>query len=106
MHASSDYTEEAPIETTHAAVKRFVSDELLPAAQRSDRDRQFPDDIVERMKRLGLFGTIIPREYGGLGLSMAAHVAIIEEVARGWISMAGVLNPPRFVLPSALAFGQ
>jgi alkylation response protein AidB-like acyl-CoA dehydrogenase len=74
-------------------VKRFVQSEVLPVAAGKEGDTPIPPALIGRMKALGLFGTIIPREYGGLGLSMPQHVALIEEIARGWLSMAGVLNP-------------
>ncbi|WP_213956833.1 acyl-CoA dehydrogenase family protein [Variovorax sp. dw_954] len=76
-----------------AAVRDFVEREMLPVARLGDASARFPHEIVDGMRRLGLFGTIIPKEYGGLGLDMVTHVAIMEEVARGWVSMAGVLNP-------------
>ncbi len=76
-----------------AAVRDFVDREMLPAAQAPDANIAFPHDIVAGMRRLGLFGTIVPAQYGGLGLDMVTHVALMEEVARGWVSMAGVLNP-------------
>jgi alkylation response protein AidB-like acyl-CoA dehydrogenase len=74
-------------------VRAFVDDELLPAAHARAESGEFAEDIVQRMRELGLFGTLIPREYGGLGLSLEEHVQLTEEVARGWLSMAGVLNP-------------
>lgn len=76
-----------------ARVRHFVESVMLPAAAQPDAAARFPHEVVAGMRELGLFGTIIPREYGGLGLPMSAHVTLIEEVARGWLSMAGVLNP-------------
>ena len=76
-----------------AAVREFVERDMLPAAQAPDGNATFPHAVVEGMRCLGLFGTIIPKQYGGLGLDMTTHVALMEEVARGWVSMAGVLNP-------------
>ncbi|HSW20768.1 MAG TPA: acyl-CoA dehydrogenase family protein [Ramlibacter sp.] len=74
-------------------VRDFVNREMLPAAQAPDAGAAFPHGIVEGMRRLGLFGTVIPKSHGGLGLDLATHVTVMEEVARGWLSMAGVLNP-------------
>lgn len=75
-----------------AQVRRFVDDEVLPFAKET-AGNPFPQALVDRMAELGLFGTIIPTRYGGLGLSMVEHVLIMEEIARGWVSLAGVLNP-------------
>jgi alkylation response protein AidB-like acyl-CoA dehydrogenase len=93
MQAESDLPPQKSAASILESVKRFVDTELLTAAQQSDRDAAFPHAVAHTMKALGLFGTIVPRECGGLGLSMSEHVAVIEEVARGWLSMAGVLNP-------------
>ena len=81
-----------PRDALITAVREYVDREVLPAAQAPDANAAFPHAVVEGMRRLGLFGTMIPKQYGGLGLDMVTHVAIMEEVARGWVSMAGVLN--------------
>ena len=75
-----------------AKVRRFVDEEVLPFSKETAGD-PFPQALVDSIAELGLFGTIIPTIYGGLGLSMASHVSIMEELARGWVSLAGVLNP-------------
>jgi alkylation response protein AidB-like acyl-CoA dehydrogenase len=76
-----------------ADVRRFVDAEVLPSLRGGDRDVPFPEPLVQRMRELGLFGTIVPEAYGGLGLDLGTHARLIEEVARGWVSLAGVLNP-------------
>lgn len=76
-----------------SAVREFVDGELLTAAREYAEDGKFPQRMVDSMAELGLLGTIIPREYGGLGLNLRSHVELSEEIARGWLSMAGVLNP-------------
>jgi len=53
---------------------------------------EYPHALVERMKELGLFGAIIPTEYGGMGLSFTTYAMIIEEICRGWMSLTGILN--------------
>ncbi|MCB1475069.1 MAG: acyl-CoA dehydrogenase family protein [Rhodobiaceae bacterium] len=75
------------------AVRTFVNDEVLPAAQAAGDSTAFPENVVNGMRKLGLFGTFVPAEFGGLGLDMQTHAKVMEEIARGWISMAGVLNP-------------
>src|ERR671937_308828 len=52
----------------------------------------FYETIVEQMKELGLFGTTIPEEYGGMGLDLTTYAMIVEELSRGWISISGVVN--------------
>lgn len=76
------------------AVSEFVCDVVMPAANNRDFEvGRFPQEVVDGMAELGLFGTIIPVEYGGLGLSLREHCVLAEKIAWGWLSMAGVLNP-------------
>src|SRR5919109_4899017 len=73
-------------------VRRFVDEQIIPKAEHYDHEDEFPEPIVEQMKELGLFGTTIPEEYGGLGLDLTTYALIVEELSRGWISLSGVLN--------------
>src|SRR5438128_3705850 len=73
-------------------VRRFVEREVLPVASRYEHDDEYPHDLVERMRELGLFGATIPVEYGGLGLDYSTYAMIVEELCRGWMSLSGVLN--------------
>ena len=57
-----------------------------------DAADEYPAEIVEQMKALGLLGIIVPERYGGMGLDFTTYAMIIEELARGWISVAGVVN--------------
>ena len=73
-------------------VRRFVAHEVVPVAAALERADQFPADIVEHMRALGLFGVTIPERYGGLGLDLVTYVGIIEELAYGWMSLTGIVN--------------
>ena len=73
-------------------VRRFVAREVVPVASRLEHANEYPCDLVERMKELGLFGATIPAEYGGLGLGYSTYSQIVEELCRGWMSLSGVLN--------------
>ncbi|MCX8073496.1 MAG: acyl-CoA dehydrogenase family protein [Candidatus Binatia bacterium] len=75
-----------------AAVRRFVEREVVPVASELEHRNEYPHALVARMKELGLFGATIPVQYGGLGLSVATYARIVEELARGWMSLSGVLN--------------
>jgi butyryl-CoA dehydrogenase len=75
-----------------AAVRTFVDKEILPYATELEHKDEFPDAIVEAMKEMGLFGITIPEEYGGLGESLLTYALVVEEVARGWMSVSGVIN--------------
>ena len=73
-------------------IRDFVEKDVIPAVPDLDRADEFPAQLVETMKVLGLFGTTIPEEYGGLGLDLTTYALIVEELSRGWISLSGVLN--------------
>ncbi|MEA2365544.1 MAG: hypothetical protein QOI32_1056 [Thermoleophilaceae bacterium] len=75
-----------------AMVRSFVDDQVLPHAAHFDREDAFPDEMLEQMKELGLLGITIPEEYGGMGLDLVTYAMIIEELARGWITVAGIVN--------------
>ena len=75
-----------------ATVRDFVDDEILPAAPELDRTDTYPEDIVDGMRRLGLFGLTIPEDYGGLGESLLTYALVAEELARGWMSISGIVN--------------
>ncbi|MGQ0838243.1 acyl-CoA dehydrogenase family protein [Actinokineospora sp.] len=75
-----------------ATVKDFVDKEIIPHAQALEHADEYPTDIVEGMKEMGLFGLTIPEEYGGLGESLLTYALIVEQIARGWMSVSGVIN--------------
>jgi len=74
------------------AVREFVQRDVLPVASALEHADAYPHDLVARMRELGLFGALIPREYGGLGLDVTSYARVIEEICRGFMSLAGVIN--------------
>jgi alkylation response protein AidB-like acyl-CoA dehydrogenase len=75
-----------------AAVREFVDTEILPVANELDHADEYPGKIVAGMQQLGLFGLTIPEEYGGLGASLLTYALVVEEIARGWMSISGIIN--------------
>ena len=73
-------------------VRRFVEKEVMPVATDLEHADEYPTDLVEQMKGLGMFGATIPEEYGGLNLPFTTYAAIVEELSRGWMSLGGILN--------------
>ncbi len=73
-------------------VRQFADEQILPNAEHFDHEDEFPTEIVEQMKELGLFGVTIPEQYGGMGLDLTTYVMIVEELSRGWISISGIIN--------------
>jgi alkylation response protein AidB-like acyl-CoA dehydrogenase len=74
------------------AVREFVDERIIPVAQELEHADEYPTQIVEGLKELGAFGLMIPEEYGGLGESLLTYVLCVEEIARGWMSVSGVIN--------------
>jgi alkylation response protein AidB-like acyl-CoA dehydrogenase len=74
------------------AVETWVEKELRPVARKYDQADEYPHDIVEQMKELGLFGATIGEEYGGLGLSAWTYAQIVIKVASAWMAPSGIFN--------------
>lgn len=75
-----------------ATVRDFVDKEILPVATELEHRDEYPTQIVEGLKELGVFGLMIPEEYGGLGESLLTYALCVEEIARGWMSVSGIIN--------------
>ena len=75
-----------------ATVHDFTEREIIPYAQALEHADDYPQDIVDGMRELGLFGLTIPEEYGGLGESLLTYALVVEELARGWMSVSGIVN--------------
>jgi alkylation response protein AidB-like acyl-CoA dehydrogenase len=74
------------------AVRSFVEKEILPVATELEHQDEYPTEIVEGLKELGIFGLTIPEEYDGLGESLLTYALAVEEIARGWMSVSGIIN--------------
>jgi alkylation response protein AidB-like acyl-CoA dehydrogenase len=73
-------------------VRQFVETKIIPVATELEHADEYPTEIVEGLKELGIFGLMIPEEYGGLGESLLTYALAVEEIARGWMSVSGVIN--------------
>ncbi|MEI2714818.1 MAG: acyl-CoA dehydrogenase family protein [Nocardioides sp.] len=74
------------------AVRQFVEEQIMPVATELEHRDEYPTEIVEGLKELGIFGLMIPEEYGGLGESLLTYALCVEEIARGWMSVSGIIN--------------
>src|SRR6187549_2492779 len=74
------------------AVRQFVDEQIIPVAQELEHADEYPSEIIEGLKELGVFGLTIPEEFGGLGESLLTYALVVEEIARGWMSVSGVIN--------------
>ena len=73
-------------------VRDFVDREILPVATELEHADTYPQEIVEGLKELGVFGLMIGEEYGGLGESLLTYALVVEELSRGWMSVSGIIN--------------
>ncbi|GAB7004187.1 acyl-CoA dehydrogenase family protein [Nocardioides sp. AN3] len=73
-------------------IRAFVEEKIIPVAQELEHSDTYPTEIIEGLKELGVFGLTIPEEFGGLGESLLAYALVVEEIARGWMSVSGVIN--------------
>jgi alkylation response protein AidB-like acyl-CoA dehydrogenase len=73
-------------------VRQFADERIIPVASEYEHEDAFPDEIVEGLKELGIFGFTIPEEYGGLGLDLTTYALSVAELSRGWMSVSGIIN--------------
>ena len=95
-------TEQRAILTT---VRDFVRDRVIPVASELEHADEYPTDLIEGMRELGLFGLTIPEEFGGSEVDALTYALVIEELARGWMSLCGVLNTHLMVAHMIDRFG-
>jgi len=74
------------------AVREFVDAEIIPVASELDHSDTYPDQIVAGLRELGVFGLTIDERYGGLGEPLLTYALVAEEIARGWMSISGIIN--------------
>ena len=86
-------------------VRDFVRREVEPIAQRYDNEDIYPQELIEPMREMGLFGITIPEEYGGLGLDYTTFAIIFEELSRGWMSVSGIIGTHHVLAHIVTNFG-
>src|SRR5690242_2131773 len=105
MIAEADSLSEFDPEETAVidAVRRFVAKDVHPNVARLEREASYPEQLVATMRELGLFGLMIAEMHGGLELRLPVFAAVMEELAKGWTSLAAYVNSHSTV---AYAIGQ
>ncbi|OZE87246.1 acyl-CoA dehydrogenase [Rhodococcoides fascians] len=87
-----DFTYDEQQSAFRKALRTFVDKEIIPVANEWEKTGRYPTEIVEHMKAMGLFGITTPEEYGGLDLDKVSFTLVYEELARGWMGVAGILG--------------
>ncbi|MGE0501937.1 MAG: acyl-CoA dehydrogenase family protein [Rhizobiaceae bacterium] len=80
------------VEAMLDAVRRFVATDVAPKAAAYEREERYPDDLIATAREMGLFGLVVPAEYGGLELPLPVFSELMETIARGWTSFASHLT--------------
>ncbi len=88
-----------------AVVGDFVNREVRPQVRDLEQSDTYPEQLIERMKSLGTFGLAVPERWGGLAVSAPCYVAVTEELARGWMSLAGAMGGHSVVAKLLADFG-
>jgi alkylation response protein AidB-like acyl-CoA dehydrogenase len=86
-------------------VRDFVDREVRPVARELDHTNTYPEAQIEQMKKLGIYGLAIPEPWGEAHVSTPCYALVTEELARGWMSLAGAMGGHTVVAKLLLAFG-
>jgi alkylation response protein AidB-like acyl-CoA dehydrogenase len=73
-------------------VRTFIDRDVKPGVREVEHANEYPHAWIEQMKRIGIFGLAVPEEYGGSPVSMPCYVQVTQELARGWMSLAGAMG--------------
>jgi alkylation response protein AidB-like acyl-CoA dehydrogenase len=88
-----------------ATVREFVDKEVRPTVREVEHANEYPEAWIEQMKRIGIYGLAVPEEYGGTPVSMPCYVLVTQELARGWMSLAGAMGGHTVVAKLLALFG-
>jgi alkylation response protein AidB-like acyl-CoA dehydrogenase len=86
-------------------VSRFVEKQVKPTVREREHANEYPEAWIEQMKRIGIYGLAIPEEFGGTPVSMLCYVLVTQELARGWMSLAGAMGGHTVVAKLLTLFG-
>ena len=87
------------------AISRWLERDVRPKVRSLEHDDIYPEEMVERMKELGLFGATIPQEYGGLGLPAGTYAKIVTTISEVWMSLTGIFNSHLIMAAAVSRFG-
>ncbi len=87
-------------------VRRFVERKVIPTASAMEHRDEYPQTFVDAMCDMGLFGLNVPEQYGGSGLDYTTQAMILEELARGWLGLSGILSTHLVLCHVVTAFGS
>jgi alkylation response protein AidB-like acyl-CoA dehydrogenase len=86
-------------------VRDFIDRDVKPSVREIEHGNVYPEAWIEQMKRIGIYGLAVPEEYGGSPVSMPCYVQVTQELARGWMSLAGAMGGHTVVAKLISLFG-
>ncbi|WP_425003184.1 acyl-CoA dehydrogenase family protein [Mycolicibacterium sp. S3B2] len=86
-------------------VRAFVDRDVKPGVRDIEHANTYPEAWIEQMKQLGIYGLAVPEEYGGTPVSTRCYVHVTQELARGWMSLAGAMGGHTVVAKLLALFG-
>ncbi|WP_171055105.1 acyl-CoA dehydrogenase family protein [Mycobacterium sp. DBP42] len=92
-------------QTIVETVRDFVDRQVRPVVRELEHANTYPEELIETMKEMGIFGLAIPEPYGFAAVSMPCYAQVTEELARGWMSLAGAMGGHTVVSKLLLQFG-
>ncbi|UVE95865.1 acyl-CoA dehydrogenase family protein [Dietzia sp. B32] len=88
-----------------ATVRQFIDRDVTPYVREMEHANEYPERWIEQMKAIGIYGLAVPEEFGGTPVSMPCYVRVTEELARGWMSLAGAMGGHTVVASLLSGFG-
>jgi alkylation response protein AidB-like acyl-CoA dehydrogenase len=88
-----------------SVVHDWVESDVRPVARDLEHANTYPGELIDAMKRLGVYGLAVPEEYGGSAVSVPCFALVTEELARGWMSLAGAMGGHSVVARLIAMFG-
>ncbi|BBZ59068.1 acyl-CoA dehydrogenase family protein [Mycolicibacterium monacense] len=88
-----------------ALVGQFVDREVKPVVRELEHANTYPEALIDQMKQMGIFGLAIPQPWGEANVSVPCYAAVTEELARGWMSLAGAMGGHTVVAKLLLTYG-
>ena len=98
-------TDKALADEMISTIRSWVDQDVIPNVEAFELEDEFPQAMFDQMCEFGLFGSTIPEEYGGLGLDITTYTRIIEELSRGFMSLAGILNTHKIAVTMICRYG-
>src|SRR5690625_4631907 len=86
-------------------IRAFIDRDVKPSIRDVEHANTYPEAWIDQMKRIGIYGLAVPEEYGGSPVSMPCYVEVTQELARGWMSLAGAMGGHTVVAKLISLFG-